>query len=647
MKKAALITVGVVVVGLAGAAAILPSLIPVDRIRQEAVSQVKAATGRDLVIDGKVSASVFPSLGVQVANVALSNPAGFQGKDMVRLGALDVRLKLMPLLSGKVEVDSFVLVDPVITLEVDRQGRANWVFNNGKSQAAASTDGANKGTGVDALKDLSLGDVRISNGRLTYLDGKAGTKEEVDGINLSLTLKHLDSPLTAKGGAKWRGKAVDFQVGVAKPAAVLDGTASGLDLAVSSDAVKLGLKGEVQGSAVKGDLDLSVPSVRGLAQWVTGKPLDVPGNGLGPFSLQGKLAVDGAKVALSQVALSLDAIKGKGDLAVDTGGARPSIKGSLAVDALDVNPYLPPEQSGAAGTKSGGTGDWSDAAIDLSALKSADVDLALSAGSILIQKIKIGQSALKLGLAGGKLTADLSKLDLYQGNATGRLAVDGSQPGVGLDASFSLKNLAAEPFLTDAAAFDRLAGTANGQIQVSGRGKSQRALISSLGGKGALTFTDGAIKGINLAEMVRNVTSSFSNSGGSQKTDFAELGGTFTIASGIVSNTDLALKSPLLRVEGTGTVEMPPRTQHYRITPKAVASLEGQGGKSDLTGLSVPVIVEGSWDKPTFRPDLEAMLKGQAKGAVDNALKGVTGGGSGSSSGGSALPINPGSLFGR
>jgi AsmA protein len=642
--KKILIALGALVVLAIGALVILPSLVPADRIKQEVVAQVKSATGRDLTIDGKVSVSAFPSLSVQVSNVALSNPPGFQGKDMVRLGALDVRLKLLPILSGKVEVDSFVLIDPIISLETDRHGKANWVFDTtppAKQEAKQSGGGGGSG-----LKDLSLGQVRITNGKLTYVDGKAGTKEEVDGVNLAVDLKNLDSPLKAKGGLKWHGKTIDLDVDVARPRALMDGTASPAELSVATEAVKLAFKGEASGAAIKGDLDLAVPSVRGLVLWTTGKPLDMAGSGLGPFSLKGKLAAGGTKVALTQAAIALDSIKANGDFTADTGGARPSLKGKLDVEALDLNPYLPPEQPAKANTNAApaGKSDWSDAPMDASGLKAADVDFALSVGSITIHQIKIGKSALHLALNNGRLNADLSQLELYQGSGKGRLGLDGSQPGLGLDASFDLKGLATQPFLSDAAGFDRLSGTGNFDIQVSGRGKSERALISSLDGKGAVSFLNGAITGINLAEMVRNVGTAFTAGGGTQKTDFAELGGTFTMTNGIVTNKDLALKSPLLRVEGAGTVELPPRTVHYRVEPKAVASLEGQGGKTDAGGISVPVIVEGPWDNLSFRPDVAAMAKGKVNEAIQGAIGGKLPADQQKSG---PLSINPGGLFGR
>ncbi|OJX72163.1 AsmA family protein [Magnetospirillum sp. 64-120] len=676
MKKL-FVAVAVVLVLLIGAVVALPSLVPADKIKDEVVAQVKAATGRDLTIAGKVSVSAFPSLGVEVNNIALSNPAGFSTKDLVRLGALDVKLKLMPLLSGRVEVDSFVLVDPVITLEVDRKGKANWVFDTPAAKPAAKAetgkDAAPSSSGGGAgLGDVVLGDVRIQNGKLSYIDGPAGTREDVDGINLAVSLKSLDDPLTVKGALTWRAKAIDLGLNLAKPRALMDGKTSNADIMVNSETVKLSFKGEASGGAVpgaKGALELSVPSIRNLVQWTTGKPLAMEGSGLGPFSLTGQLAAQGAKVALSQANIGLDAIKAKGDFNVDASGSRPALKGKLDVDALDLNPYLPPEKAAGQGggsspapapTGKAAKSDWSDDAIDAAGLKAADVDFALSLGSLTVKKIKVGKSALHVVLNNGRMTADLTELALYKGAGKGRVVLDGSQPGIGLDASFNLKGLQAEPFLTDAADFTRLEGTGNFDIQVAGRGRTERQLVSSLNGNGAVSFLNGAIKGINLAEMVRNVGSAFTGGGGSQKTDFAELGGTFTITNGIVKNQDLALKSPLLRVEGKGTVELPPRTVHYRVEPKAVASLEGQGGKADVGGIQVPVIVEGPWDNLSYRPDLEAMLKGQAGKAVNDAIGGKAGGlggllgGSGSSGSSgtdqqktSPLPINPGGLFGR
>ncbi|MGE5505050.1 MAG: AsmA family protein, partial [Actinomycetota bacterium] len=537
MKKIAVV-VAVLVAVLVAAILILPSLVPAEKIRDELVAQVKAATGRDLSIQGKVAVSVFPSLSVQVGNVALSNPPGYTGKDLLRLGALDVKLKLMPLLSGRVEVDSFVLIEPFIALETDRQGRGNWTFDTGAKQPAAKP--AEKqaapaaGGGGAPLSDVRLGDVRISGGKLVYVDGKTGARQEVSDINLTVSLPSLDAPLAAKGGLKWQGKTIDLALDVAKPRALLDGAVTEAGVSVSAEPVKLAFKGQVDAGkgAVGGDVDLGVPSIRGLVLWTTGKPLDAPGTGLGPLSVKGKLAAGAGKVSFTQAAIAVDAIKATGDVAVDGNGSVPAVKGRLDVETLDLNPYLPPEGQQAAKPAqpaAKGKSDWSDDPIDASGLKAVELDFALSVQAIKVRAIQVGKSALKLAIHGGRMTADLTELALYNGSGKGRLGVDGSQPGVGLDAAFTLAGLKAEPFLKDAAGFDRLDGTAAFDVQVAGRGRSQRQLVSALDGKGKVTFLDGAIKGINLAAMVRNVTTAFTDSGAAQKTDFAELSGSFVI----------------------------------------------------------------------------------------------------------------------
>ena len=95
---------------------------------------------------------------------------------------------------------------------------------------------------------------------------------------------------------------------------------------------------------------------------------------------------------------------------------------------------------------------------------------------------------------------------------------------------------------------------------------------------------------------------------GTQDTDFSELGGTFTITKGILTNKDLKLLSPLVRVAGSGTVNLPAQTLNYRVEPKLAATLEGQGG-SEAKGIEVPVIVSGPWASPGFRPDLASMIQ--------------------------------------
>ena len=56
-------------------------------------------------------------------------------------------------------------------------------------------------------------------------------------------------------------------------------------------------------------------------------------------------------------------------------------------------------------------------------------------------------------------------------------------------------------------------------------------------------------------------------------------------------------------------MDAPVKQLNFRVDPRLVASLEGQGGKQDLTGLGVPVMISGAWGAPKIYPDIKGILE--------------------------------------
>lgn len=663
MVKKILIGLAVVVVLLVAAVLIVPGMIPTDTYKQRIAEQVEAATGRELRIDGDIDVSVLPRLAIALEDVSFANAPGGEAEKMVTLKRLDAQLAIWPLLTGEVVVDRFVLVEPVIALEVDAQGRPNWDFSQagGATAPAPSSSGGESagGSGGGAsLSDIRLGEFAITDGRVSYLDAASGTRQVLEDVDLTIALPNLDSPMDADGGLTWNDERISLSLGAANPRAFISGGDSEASLSVKSDPVNLVWSGQVtmgDAPAAAGSVELDVPSLREAAAWA-GSPMPAQPEGapatFGPLSIKGNVAYTDGTASFTEAEIGFDEIDATGALKVATGGAKPVLSGRLDVETLDVNPYMPaPAEGGAAGGGSGNGGGssgggqsgeskgWSTEPIDLTPLRAADADFTLTANAIKVREIEIGRSALTLTLKGGRLTADLTEMALYDGAGTATLVADGSGSVPAVEMRLDLKGVQAEPLLTDAAGFERLSGTANANAAITARGESQAALVAASQGQGGFQFTDGAIKGFNLGALVRNVESAFLDPSAreTQSTDFSALQGTFTLTDGIMKNDDLSLVSPLLRVAGTGTVDLPQRTVDYRIEPRAVASAEGQGGRQDVAGVMVPVVVTGPWDNLSYRPDLEGMLKqqlGDPKGALEQ-LKNLGGGGtsSGSTSG--------------
>ena len=252
MKKLAIwigIVVGVLVVLVVVAAFIAPSLIPVDTYKDRLLAEVKSATGRDMRIDGPVHLSILPHIALDASKVSLSNAPGAQTKDMLTLGKLQVELGLFPLLRGSVVVDRFVLVDPVIALEVDKQGHANWEFTPPKPAAgqpapAAPKPAAAGGSNLGALESISLGDVRLENGTVSYLDQRSGSREVIDKINMSVSLPDFDSPFKANGSAQYRSVVINLKLAVDKMRDFVEKQGTAVTASVASDVVNFDFKGK-------------------------------------------------------------------------------------------------------------------------------------------------------------------------------------------------------------------------------------------------------------------------------------------------------------------------------------------------------------------------------------------------------------------
>jgi AsmA protein len=645
MKKW-LIGIAAFVVVVIAVLLVVPFLLPTETYKGQIVERVKSATGRDLALNGPISLSILPSFALTVSDVAFGNAPGASAKNMATFGKLQLQVQPIALLSGRLVIDSFVLVDPVIALETDKQGRPNWQFATAgagpisapsgpaapaKPAPAPAAGAPPPAKGGSPLDEVHLGDVRLVNGTITYQDDRTGQKQRLDKINAKLALPDLASPMQMSGNADWNGKTVSVALDLAQPRQFLSGAKTAVTVNLTAPALKFDFKGTAASAAevaLDGDTALDISSLRELAAW-TGGSLPPTSGGLATLKIGGKLALAGARVKLTDAEIALDTIKAKGDLAVDASGQKLVLNGKLDVDKLDLNPYLPPSQPAAVAAKPaaapgvptpapatapaqavGGAG-WSDQPIDVSGLKAANADFALTVGGIVFKKITIGKSALTLQLKDSKLAADLTQMELYQGAGKGGVRLDGAAVVPAFEGNFDLTKVEAQPILRDVMDFDRLSGNANGNVAVTAHGRSQRELIGNLNGKGALSFLNGAVKGINIGALVRNPVGAIVDPAAqkNEQTDFSEMSGTFTITNGILKNSDLDLKSPLLRVAGAGTVDLPQRTVNYRIEPKLALTGEGQGGKSNAAGIEVPVVVEGPFDHLTYRPQLDALLK--------------------------------------
>jgi AsmA protein len=653
---------------------------PTELVRDRIVAEVKASTGRELVIAGPASFTFRPSLGVKLRDVSLAAPPGIEGEPTLRAASLEARVRLLPLLQRQVTVERIVLHEPVIDLRIDADGRRNWeraqarpkspveVAQARSAIATYAADPLPGGTAAHApvrgerllarLQHLELGELLIENGTLRYRDARSGAAHDIEAINARLGFDALSRPLDIEASLAWRGERVELDGRLTAPADIIAGQPARLALSLAGAHGTASYDGTVSvqgGLLADGMLKGETLSARGLARWL-GARLPAAG-GFGPATLEGRVATADSGGRLSDATLTLDGATATGTLALDLSGAKPLVSAALQLGELDLNAYLAPtapaadeapartapSSSGTAGSAGPSgprsiddllntappgprvkgfarRGGWSEAPFDAGDLGRIDLDTRLDIGGIQFRNLRTGPGAVAVALKNNVLRASSERLDVYGGRGRGVISIDGTGDEPVLEVKAAVEGVSVQPLLKDTAATDWIAGTGNVTLALAARGRSERALVETLSGKASFTVADGALVGWSLPHTIgalRRGRLGSPEKAGSQ-TEFSELAGSVVIDSGVAHNQDLRLTTPLARVTGAGTVQLAERRIDYVLRPKLVAAADGQGGAPQTAGLEVPVKVQGSWDDPHITTDLSGVVQnpGQAWEAV-------------------------------
>jgi AsmA protein len=135
--------------------------------------------------------------------------------------------------------------------------------------------------------------------------------------------------------------------------------------------------------------------------------------------------------------------------------------------------------------------------------------------------------------------------------------------------------------------------------------------MSNLDGTVFAVFRDGAIRGVNVAQMIRSLTSGTLDGwqqNKEQATDLTQLSASFRIEQGKAVTNDINLVGPLVTVTGAGTIDLGEKSLALRTEPKLVMTTEGQGRTTNPVGLGIPVAIDGPWAEPRIYPDMAGML---------------------------------------
>ncbi|MFR9702925.1 AsmA family protein [Aeromonas sanarellii] len=674
MKKIIYILLGLALAAVVAIAALV-SLIDPNQFKPQLAEQVRKSTGRELVMEGEIGWRFWPSLGLSLEKVALRNPAGFAEPDLVRFEQGEASVGLLPLLSHRLEIGKVTLSGAHLFIQTRADGSSN-LRDLLKASAEPKGEAASEpaATTTPAASDeqpwqISLQGIALVDASALVRDDRSGTVSRLDRLDLDLGQltpgEWVPVTLAAKGAQgdlafdlkgqaqlkpareamKSELKDLNLSGSLNQPAQRLDaftlkadrlalGEWSSLSLSLSGAqgaADKPTLAGTLEGT-LKARLDehrqLLELSDTVLAARLSGDALPRP-------QMQLKLAgfaraeLDKQSVTLSNLVMGADDVLLSGSGAVRL-GAVPKVDFDLKGDKLDLDSWLgQPARAASAAATSGAAapaGAKGQAAApanralsttepDLAALKAVDLTGRLQLGSLRLKGLDLSAVDLQLALAGGQLSLKQFGAGVAGGQVTASGVLDVRQQPARYQISKRVQGVEVRPLLQTLAQTDLLEGKGDLEVEVQGSGLSEQALRSRMQGKVNLKLSDGALHGINLAEMIREARATLTGKGADQvkevrKTDFSALTASFQIANGVARSDDIQLFAPALRVKGQGQTALVPETLDFLFLTSVVESSKGQGGKSvdELKDITIPVRIGGHWQAPSYRLDVKELL---------------------------------------
>ncbi|WP_413992095.1 AsmA family protein [Labrys okinawensis] len=567
---------------------IVPSLAPESALREVLTRQLVALTGRPVRIDGPVRLSWAPLPTLLVEKVTIPGPDGMP--PLLVTDKLQGELNLTPLLIGRLDVSSLMLKRARIGLTTTKTNGHSWDFKTGVLADAAN------GHFETAMPISAL---RLVDSTIQYADA-GGQLTTVSVEDATLAWSGLTDAMSVAGIINWRDRNAEISVAIIEPASLISGGKSDMRARIKGEMLNLTTSGTVDGDGrLEGQVTASGASLRETLRWL-GLPLP-DGHSLAAFEVQSPVTVDPTGISLDDVQLSLDGNEAEGSLVIQLAGERPKVSGTLAADTIDLSAYSSEVQ-----LSRGMPRQWRDDRINIKSLMVSDLDVRISAGETVIDKIRLGRTAATISSHDGLFEFALGEAAAYGGSLKGNVTLKSTGSGVEFTAGGNFDSVEMGKSLADFFGFHHLEGTGEGSVEISGTGASVAELSRSLEGQADIKVNNGALIGIDLADLMQKIEkrplSARFESGYGGRTTFDTAQASLKITAGLAKTTDCRMDNGSLSVTLAGQSNIAQRS----------LDMAGMANWSDGDGarpFHLPFRVFGGWEVPVVEPDTEALIR--------------------------------------
>lgn len=599
---------GLATLAVAVTVAVVAALSSMDftDLAKAAQDEVERRTGRALTIAGPIDLELSRQPAIVLEDVALANAPWGSGEPLLAVKEFELEVALLPLLLGDIDVKRLVLVEPEIFLEIDAQGRGNWVFGPESVSGAPEAPVEPGGFALPRIERLAL-----RGGGLVFLDGRSGTALRFDLERLNGTLEGSDGRSQLIVAGRYGGTPVEAKATLDAAAALTRGGSSEIEIAAGLGDSLVKLAGSVAGLPAAPRLQATLfaegPSLAALSAFAAA---DLPN--LGPYALSARLSLEEDRLAFSALTATLGGSDLAGNGSLDLAGPRPRLEGAFVANVLNLEDFQ--SRTGAAAGAAPATGPdyvFPDAPLPFEPPKGLDAEIKLNASRLRLPSDLVLQEVdLKLKLAEGRLRAAPIEAGLAGGRLAGALEVDTASDLPTVALRLEAERLDYGRLLRSLELESGVEGRLDLALDVRGRGRSPHAVAATADGAFSAVSEEGAVNShlletlsIGLGDLLAPLL------GARDRTSLHCFAARFDLAGGRATSRVLLLDTPAVTLVGEGALDL----GRERLD----LIFDSETRQTSLASLAVPFKVTGGFRSPRVEPD--------PLGAAGNLVEGVGG----------------------
>ncbi|AOE50645.1 AsmA family protein [Kangiella sediminilitoris] len=556
-----------------------------EDIKKQLVKQVKQSTTADLAISQELSLGFFPWLQIETGGVSLSQPANFKSdKPLLTIDDVAASIKLLPLISGDIEVGSVTLSGTEVNMITDSSGRSNFkamMDAQGNKGAQAEESGSEKSaTKQLSLESLSLTDVTFNQ----FDESRLSQSFQLKQFEVQNFKPEVSTPISAEGSltadgkqSKW-GLTGNLWVGSDFKQIKIDTLTTELE----------GVSEQFRSISLNGDLDMQLD------------------NDATRLNHKGVLKLNGQPV-------NLDLKSAFGDLT--------ELNATLSANRIELAGLMAstgtPKQA-----KSSQDMDLSPVA---NFLKGARIKGQLDVKEFVLKNATFTDVSANLSNQGAKLILNPFKANAFQGHVETVASVNFAANPLALAVQPQFESIQIGDLLAAFFEVEKLSGLGELDLDMKTQGAGVKQMLQNLNGTGKLELSDGSFNGIDVAKLIETglTLQALNKENYSGKTSFANLSSSIRANKGLIELPDFNLNSPLFDLVGKASTDANKETVSgkFQLMLKGRLKEAMENKYPKLKAKALPFELKGTWAEPSASIDIEALLKAQYQDKVDEKKK--------------------------